>query len=483
MIKQKRKISIKTIIFWSCALFISIIFVLLLLLQTVYLQEIYKLVRQYSLYRTEKSAVEKISAETDTEQLFAWLDREAEDENMSIRIFDQDGQYFYCSIPDVKPLSLNTLAKVKSLTADGKSYYGEVINETSQRLREDSPDGELAEIPKASYGGSRLVRISKVTIQGNEYYLTVAAIVTPVGASVDIIRTELIFVSLIMLIIGPQIAFTLAKHLIKPIGRISEYTSQIAAGNYRVHFGESASREISEIMTALQSAAERLESVDILQQELIANVSHDLRTPLTMITAYAEMMKDLPGEMNADNCQVIIDEAKRLTGMVNNLLDISKLQSGTDAPKFAEFSLTQCIRESVARVQKLSVAEGFQIIFEEDREVIVCADELKIGQVLYNLLNNAINFSGARKEIVVSQKVAGKSVRVEVRDFGQGIEKEKLERIWDRFYRAGRGNIMGSTGNGLGLSIVKRILLLHNAKYGVESEPWKGSTFWFELPL
>ena len=220
-----------------------------------------------------------------------------------------------------------------------------------------------------------------------------------------------------------------------------------------------------------------------MSRELIANVSHDLRTPLTMIIAYAEVMRDLPGENSPENVQVVIDEAERLTNLVNDLLDISKLQAGVMQKNAAVYNLTESIEAVLERYNKLKEKDGYSILFEYDRKVCVEADEYKIFQVIYNLINNAINYTGEDKTIWVRQLIKGDSVRIEVTDSGEGIAKDALPYVWDRYYKVDKTHKRAVMGTGLGLSIVKNVLELHDAKYGVESELGKGSTFWFELKI
>lgn len=141
-----------------------------------------------------------------------------------------------------------------------------------------------------------------------------------------------------------------------------------------------------ELAATLNYAAAELSKVEDLRRELIANVSHDLRTPLTMISGYAEVMRDIPGENTPENVQIVIDEANRLTGIVNDLLDLSKLQAGALTLTVSEFNLTEDIRNTLHRYDKLA---DFSFPFTYDRTVYVCADQLKISQVLYNLVNNA----------------------------------------------------------------------------------------------
>ena len=200
-----------------------------------------------------------------------------------------------------------------------------------------------------------------------------------------------------------------------------------------------------------------------------------------MITAYSEVMRDLPGENTPENIQVIIDETTRLTNLVNDMLELSKLQAGVTELKSEVFDFTTNILAVMNRYSKLTEQSGYNIRFEYEDDVKVCADEYKIYQVVYNLINNAINYSGEDKTVIVRQIVKGDMVRLEVEDHGNGIKEEELDNIWDRYYKADKTHKRATQGSGIGLSIVKNILKLHSASFGVESQVGKGSIFWFEL--
>ncbi len=212
----------------------------------------------------------------------------------------------------------------------------------------------------------------------------------------------------------------------------------------------------------------------------MANVSHDLRTPLTMIKGYAEVMRDLPGENTPENVQIIIDEAGRLNDLVNDLLDLSRLQAGVLELSRERFDLTGSIKEILTRYDKLA---DFSFPFEPEENIYVMADKLKISQVVYNLVNNAVNYAGADKTVALTQEVIGNDVRISVTDTGEGIPQDKLRDIWDRYYKVDQEHRRAQVGTGLGLSIVKNVLDLHGGSYGVISELGKGSTFWFQLPI
>ncbi len=201
-----------------------------------------------------------------------------------------------------------------------------------------------------------------------------------------------------------------------------------------------------------------------------------------MITAYSEIMRDLPGENTAENVQVIIDETTRLTALVNDMLDLSKIQAGSDSLSMEEFNLTESINTILMRYAKLIENDGYHIDFDYEEDVFVEADEMKMSQVIYNLINNAINYTGENKQVSIRQTVKNGSVKISITDTGKGIAQEELPYIWERYYKVDKAHKRSTVGTGLGLSIVKGILEMHHAEYGVISEIGKGSTFYFTLP-
>jgi len=286
-----------------------------------------------------------------------------------------------------------------------------------------------------------------------------------------------------MLLLALLLALFISRRVSKPIININASAKELAKGNYDINFDTKGYREIAELANTLNFAAVELGKTENLRRELIANISHDLRTPLTMIIGYAEVIRDLPGENTPENLQVIIEESRRLSSLVNDVLDISKLQSGTQEINLTSYNLTESVTNIIKRFSKLTEQEGYKITYINDGDVFVKADELKISQVIYNLLNNAITYTGADKTITVRQRCDNGKVRIEVIDTGDGIEPEKLNDIWDRYYKVDKKHKRAQIGTGLGLSIVKAILEQHNEKYGVQSTVGHGCMFWFELKI
>ena len=318
----------------------------------------------------------------------------------------------------------------------------------------------------------------------DELFVLVTSSITPLSNTLEIMRGQLLWVSLVFVVLSLVFSLYASRRIAKPISKTNSAAKELAKKNYEVEFDAKGYLEVKELNDTLNYAKTELAATEKLQRELIANISHDLRTPLTMIKGYGEVMRDLPGENTPENIQIIIDEASRLSTLVNDLLDLSKLQSGALQAEKKRFCLTDSVRDIFTRYAKLVEQDGYNIIFNAKEDVYINADELRISQVIYNLVNNAVNHVGEDKTVIVTQTVIkGGKVRIEVTDHGEGIPADKLEYIWERYYKVDKEHKRGVIGSGLGLSIVKSILDAHNAHYGVRSAPGKGSTFWFEISV
>ena len=319
----------------------------------------------------------------------------------------------------------------------------------------------------------------------DDYLVFINTSLEPIGPVAEVIKEQLVFISLITFFLGLFITFLLSNRLSRPFKHITAAAERLASGDYTTHFEGGSYAEINELSDALNYAGSEISKVDSLRNDLIANVSHDLRTPLTMIKAYAEMIRDLSGdnpEKRSAHLKVIIDETDRLSALVSNLLELSKLQNGSIELKRTQFSVNDFIDDTVSRYQVLSEREGYEFEIEHDADVLCIGDEQRLEQVLRNFIDNAVNYSGDSRRIIIRQRNLEQTVRIEVIDFGVGIEKEKLPLVFDRYYRDERTK-RDVTGTGLGLSIVKEILRLHGMRFGVQSEVNKGSTFWFEIKI
>ena len=276
----------------------------------------------------------------------------------------------------------------------------------------------------------------------------------------------------------------LSIKITKPITNITKKAKELGEGRYDIVFDSSDVLEINELATTLNHVEKDLSKIDELRRDLMANVSHDLKTPLTMIRAYAEMVRDITykdkKKMDED-LNVIIEETERLNVLVNDILDLSKMQADADTLHLEEFDLCEVIHEVMKRYEILKTTEDYKFIVTIPKKAIVKADKNKIMQVIYNLVNNAINYTGNDKVVYVTLTENKKEYLFEVRDTGKGIKKDEIPYIWDKYYKSDKKHQRNIVSTGIGLSIVKEILQKHKFDYGVKSVLKSGSTFYFKI--
>lgn len=312
-------------------------------------------------------------------------------------------------------------------------------------------------------------------------YLILNTPLAPVSATVSIIRRQLIIITVFLGLIAIIISMIVSDRLAKPIVRVTKDAEQLAHGNYDIQFDGSGYDEAERLAETLTYASREINRVDTMQRDLIANASHDLRTPLTMLKAYAEMIRDLSGDnpvKRNEHLQVIIEETDRLTALVNDILDLSKYENGKMALERSAFDMEERLHEIVERYRGLSEVSGYSFSLETDGPAPVCCDAGKIEQVICNLMNNAMNYTGDDKQVFVTLSHETDGIRISVRDTGKGMDQETLSRIFDKYYRS-ENYKRAVRGTGLGLSIVKAILRMHDYAFGVDSTVGVGSTFWF----
>lgn len=328
------------------------------------------------------------------------------------------------------------------------------------------------------------VYVNKIVAKnGEEYTILVNAQAVPFNSIINTSRTVLAIVTMFAFVFAFMLLIFVSHIIADPIERINKKAEILAKGNYNIDFDARGYKEINELSQTLTQTAKELSKLESLRREFVANVSHDLRTPLTMISGYAEVMRDIPGENTTENAQVIINETKRLSDMVSDVLSISRIQSGAIKPNKDSYNLTGNIRQITQNMSDMLKNEGFKIVFNSEADVVVNADQNMIDRSFYNLMANAVNYSIENKEIIVTQKVKRNAVRIEVRDFGRGISPHVIPYIWERYYKDTTNLVKGIKSSGLGLSIVKTFIEAHGGVCGVQSKEGEGSIFWFEIPL
>lgn len=332
------------------------------------------------------------------------------------------------------------------------------------------------------YGNKTIIKAIKYN---DNTYIYLNTSLQPLDASINLLKSQFIYIVVVTLIVCIIISYLLSRMISKPIEKISDSAKELAKGNFNVTFSSDSNLyEINELSETLEIAKNELSKTDELRRDLMANVGHDLKTPLTMIKAYAEMTRDfdnLKKEKKDENLNIIIEETDRLAVLVQDILDLSKMQSKTYELKIEEFDLDELIRNVLKRFYILIDNENYEFVYNNKESIIVKADKKRIEQVIYNLINNAVNYTGDDKKVFINLIKGKKKVTVEIIDTGKGIDSKDIKYIWNKYYHNEKKHKRNMYGTGLGLSIVKTILDSHNYKYGVKSEKGKGTKFYFEI--
>ena len=445
-----------------------IVFLLLWLFQILFLEKFYT---QSKIRGVDESASHlKYSYENDSGVEFSeLLTKEASKNDLCIEVVDRYSRSLY-----TREYSVDCLIHGRG---NSMYHYQEKIEQNGNKpiwLKKPNPHNNYSMVLFGCALGDE---------DNPSGYLFINTALVPVGSTVSIIKQQLMLITVLLIAFAFIVSLFVSRQIAKPIDRITLGAKSLAKGNFDTKFDGRGYLEAKQLADTLTYAEKELSRVDKLQRDLIANVSHDLRTPLTMLKAYAEMIRDLSGDnpkKRNEHLEIIINETDRLSLMVNANLDLSKLESGKQKLTPSEFEIRSKLSDIIGRFKGISEKMGYNIHFRPDEERIVFCDSVKIEQVIYNLINNAINYTGEDKQVYVRQINRDDGIVIEVEDTGDGIEQDKIKLIFDKYYRS-ENHKREVVGTGLGLSIVKAVLKLHGYDYGVRSELGKGSVFWFRI--
>ena len=462
-------------------LFSGTIFTVLWLLQTVFLQNFYNGMA----IRNVERAVNEITAHASDSNFYDVIDEIAVSNSLLVFVTDADGNVLY-SADEYQRLYGET--KHADDGSDNPYHSGDVMNWEKGALRnlpysyqtlekkldetESDKIGFVTDDEGAYVTGVRL---------GNGRTLSVSLPFGTVGGTVGILRMQLVWVSVLSLALGFCLAWIISKRFGKPIKQISHSAKQIAEGNFRPEFPNGFCAEIDELSDTLVETAQSLEKAKNAQREFLANVSHDLRTPLTMIKGYAEMVKEISWrdeEKREKDLDIIMRESDRLTAMVNDILEFSAMQADGSVKEYEEIDLSLAVRDVIKQFAPFCEQNGYAIETEIADGVTARADEAQIKRVIYNFIDNAVNHTDNSKKIKASLTMTNGSARFAVTDYGKGIADDDVPFIWDRYYTS-RNRKNKTVVSGLGLPIAKEILTAHKAIFGVDNR--QTCTFWFEL--
>lgn len=314
-----------------------------------------------------------------------------------------------------------------------------------------------------------------------KYTIIVSTNLARTEGMVSIVRSQLQTASILGIVLSFIIAAIMSHWFMSPLLKLSAATKEIAKGNYDVKVEIANKDEFGQLAKDFNQMTDEIRNSHELQRDLIANISHDLRTPLTIIKGYAESIKDITGdvkEIRDQQLTTIIEETDRLSEMVGSVMEYTKLSQSTYKLNIVQFDIADMCQDIVEMYNSKAVKEGKSISYAGPQQIYVFADAALIERVIHNFVSNALVHTPPETRVGVAINVTddGK-VKVSVYDSGQGIRQEDIPHLFDKYYRARKDE--GRTGSGLGLAIVKSILENHGFKYGVESREGLGTEFWF----
>ena len=340
-------------------------------------------------------------------------------------------------------------------------------------------EGSLYKI--VQIGSTRQILVGQLSADG-KYGIIVSTGMAQITTAAEVLRSILWPVALILLVLDLLFAMLFSRWFTRPVQQLSSGAKEIAAGNYDIQLPVVHHDEIGQLAEDFNHMAAEVKRSAQLEKDILANVSHDLRTPLTLIKGYAETVRDLTGtdaEKRTEQCNIIVDETDRLSALVNSVMELSKVQSGAEKPNLIDFDMGELCFEVAGRYDALCDQNHWHLELQADEAASVRADPAMMERVLHNLLGNAFHHIGADGQVMLRVLPQADGCRVEIEDHGPGIPPEDLPYIFDRYYRARQDS--GKVGTGLGLSITKAILQQHGFAFGVNSAVGQGSTFWFVM--
>ena len=317
-------------------------------------------------------------------------------------------------------------------------------------------------------------------------YVTIHKSVSELKKLSEKLLTLSYYLFIILFVLSLIILIFFTSNVYRPLRKITKATEEYAAGNLRYQFQIDSEDELGYLAASLNYMASELSKGEDNQKQLVANVSHDFRSPLTSIKGYSEAMLDgtIPPELHNKYLEIVTNESDRLIKLTNSLLTLNNLNTEGMILELTDFDINTVIRKTLATFegscQKKKITVNLTLTGDQ---LFVKGDMSKIQQVLYNLLDNAIKFSNKNSEIFVETKEKHRKVFVSVKDQGIGIPKESLNQIWDRFYKTDLSRGKDKKGTGLGLSITREIIRAHGENINVISTEGEGTEFIFTLTL
>lgn len=470
---MKRKINIRNGLLITLFLLIILTMVALWLIQTVFMDDFYQSIKRGDVTKLSNDIASLIDDDWQSQ-----LDDEEFQSKMHDLSLDREASFCF---------TLNGTPYGVSYVKDDLLFNLIRENKLDEYILDADTNMSTTLHPVANdkgHGAHALVLVKGLKSDGDDKLsLIIATTLIPTQSLTRTVTIQLITVTAILLVIAVVLAFVISKKLAKPIKKLSEVSKHLADDTIIDFPKQTGIVELDDLVDSMKSASVELSRVDQLQKDLVANISHDIKTPLTLIKGYAEMIKDFPDEDNTENLDVIINETNRLSHLVNDVLDLSKLQSGTTQFNDQPYDIVESTSNLVSHYSSLFKEYDFNSSLPST-SIMIDADEKLIIQATSNLINNALKYTGSDKKIYIKLQAKDDTVTFMIKDTGSGIPEDKIKDVWQRYYKID-GSIKHDrfeVGSGIGLSIVKGILDHYTEDFGVKNVP-DGCIFYYTLPI
>ena len=377
----------------------------------------------------------------------------------------------------------------ESADPESKSEVGEAFsNESIRQFYSYAQQGKTYKlVSNVDESFKNTVMSVEIPLEVNGMFVGAIVIhkeVSDVSVGISSIFRQVFFPLLISVGIAAILVSVLAKHIVRPIQDISHASRELARGNLDFRVKPSTQDEIGELAVAFNKMAEELKLQDGLRNAFIGNVSHELRTPLAAVQGFIQGVIDGTIE-EQDRCkylEIALGETKRMNTMINDFLNLAKIESGKFPMEFSEFDINELLRRCILMFEQPIEAKKLDVEIRLDEgKTIVWADEDRISQVITNLVDNAVKFSFEGGLLRIWTELNDNKILVNIADTGEGIPEEDQTSIFERFYKVDKSHSRSKAGAGIGLHLVKRIIAQHGEKIWVKSAPDKGTTFTFSL--
>ena len=409
----------------------------------------------------------------------------AQDNNLCIFVFDQESIMQF----EINPMGTSWYLHYL-INPSARSYTSPslIMNQYIEQFNDIDDDSYYFKVTPNDQISGQLFYAHRAVIEEAPYYAFINTPFELLDSTIEVLQRQFFLIIIGVLLLGGVIAYLISRLLSQPLIKMSNSALLLAKGRKNVNFEKGGYLEIDNLADTLNFATQEIAKTDNLRNDLLANISHDIRTPLTMISAYAEMIQDISGddpEKRNQHLSVIQTEVEQLNKLLTDMMTLSQMQADTTRLISQEFDLNSIVQQVIESFKVVTSTQRVMIEVIGQINHLVVGDEIKVRQVIVNYISNAIKFIGDDGLVLVRLLEIEETgyARIEVEDHGDGIAMEDVPFVWDRYYKVNKNYQRARQGTGLGLAICKAICERGGYPYGVISEVGKGTTFFVEIPL